>query len=151
MTFPNDRVRADEEPAAASGVMVQRIVDGDRAAEAELVARYARGVRLIISHASSDRSAIDDLCQETFRITLEKVRRGDVRDPSRLAGFICSLARNLVVDHFRRTHELRASPSFQTRRIRRRIRWTCCWLENVRPRRGRSLPSLVQNAIDRYC
>jgi RNA polymerase sigma-70 factor (ECF subfamily) len=101
--FPNDRFRAEEEPAAASGAMVQRIVDGDRAAEEELVARYARGVRLIISRASSDRSAVDDLCQETFRITLEKVRRGDVRDPSRLAGFVCSLARNLVVDHFRRT------------------------------------------------
>ena len=103
MGFRSSRSRADEEPAAqASGVMVQRIIDGDRAAEAELVARYARGVRLIVSRASSDRSAVDDLCQETFRIALEKVRRGDLRDPDRLAGFICSLARNLVVDHFRR-------------------------------------------------
>jgi RNA polymerase sigma-70 factor, ECF subfamily len=104
MTFRRTRSRADdEEPAAgASSAIVQRIVEGDRTAEEELVARYARGVRLIIGRASSDRSAIDDLCQETFRITLEKVRRGDVRDPDRLSGFICSLARNLVIDHFRR-------------------------------------------------
>jgi RNA polymerase sigma-70 factor, ECF subfamily len=103
MTFRNDRVRADEEPAAAAtAAMVRRIIDGDRAAEAEFVSRYARGVRMIISRASSDRSAVDDLCQETFAIALEKVRRGDVRDPDRLSGFICGLARNLVVDHFRR-------------------------------------------------
>jgi RNA polymerase sigma-70 factor (ECF subfamily) len=103
MTFRSHRSHADEEsPAAVSGAMVQRIIDGDRTAEAELVARYARGIRVIISRASSDRAAVDDLCQETFRIALEKVRRGDVRDPDRLAGFICSLARNLVVDHFRR-------------------------------------------------
>jgi RNA polymerase sigma-70 factor (ECF subfamily) len=104
MAFRRNRTDADdEEPAApASGEIVRRIVDGDRTAEAELVARYARGIRLIISRASSDRSVVDDLCQETFRITLEKVRRGDVRDPDRLSGFICSVARNLVVDHFRR-------------------------------------------------
>jgi RNA polymerase sigma-70 factor, ECF subfamily len=91
-----------ESTAAASSAIVQRIVEGDRTAEAELVARYARGVRLIINRSSSDRSAVDDLCQETFRIALEKIRRGDVRDPDRLSGFICSLARNLVVHHFRR-------------------------------------------------
>jgi len=103
MTFRNDRVRADEKPAAAAtAAMVRRIIDGDRAAEAEFVARYARGVRMIVSRTSSDRSAVDDLCQETFAVALEKVRRGDVRDPDRLSGFVCSLARNLVVDHFRR-------------------------------------------------
>lgn len=103
MMFRDDRLRADQAQAAvASGAMVQRIIDGDRAAEAELVARYARGVRLIISRISSDRSVVDDLCQDTFKIALEKVRRGDVRDPERLAGFICGLARNLVVDHSRR-------------------------------------------------
>jgi len=88
--------------ATASSAIVQRIIEGDRAAETELVSRYARGVRLIISRSSSDRSAIEDLSQETFRIALEKIRRGDVRDPERLSGFICSLARNLVVVHFRR-------------------------------------------------
>jgi RNA polymerase sigma-70 factor (ECF subfamily) len=104
MTFRSNRSGADDEEqsAASSSAIVQRIINGDRTAEAELAARYARGIRLIISRASSDRSAIDDLCQETFKITLEKVRRGEVRDPDRLSGFICSLARNLVVDHFRR-------------------------------------------------
>src|SRR5205807_503814 len=46
---------------------------------------------------------VDDLCQETFRIALEKIRVGDVRDAKRLSGFICALARNLTVQHFRRS------------------------------------------------
>jgi RNA polymerase sigma-70 factor, ECF subfamily len=103
MALPTHQNPADDgHDPGASGAMVRRIMDGDRCAEAELVARFARGVRMIISRTSSDRSVVDDLCQETFRLTLEKVRRGDVRDPDRLPGFICSLARNIVVAHFRR-------------------------------------------------
>jgi len=41
------------------------------------------------------------LCQETFRLVLEKVRRGDLREAERLSGFVCSLARNLAIDYFR--------------------------------------------------
>jgi RNA polymerase sigma-70 factor (ECF subfamily) len=103
ITFRNNPVRpGDQATTGATALMVRRIIDGDRTAEAEFVARYARGVRMIVSRASSDRSAVDDLCQETFKTALEKVRRGDVRDPERLSGFICGLARNLVVDYFRR-------------------------------------------------
>ena len=152
MTFSNHRSHADEEsPAAVSGAMVQRIIDGDRTAEAELVARYARGIRVIISRASSDRAAVDDLCQETFRIALEKVRRGDVRDPDRLAGFICSLARNLVVDHFPSCHADRRRASSPTGRIRRRIRSVGCWLANRRRRSELSWQSSVPHAIAKSC
>jgi RNA polymerase sigma-70 factor (ECF subfamily) len=82
--------------------LVRRIQTGDAGAEAALVRRYARGIAIIVARASSDRGAVDDLCQETFRVALERVRRGEVRDPDRLSGFICSLARNLVIEHFRR-------------------------------------------------
>ena len=44
----------------------------------------------------------DDIFQETFRIALEKIRKGQIREPDRLSGFIAALARNLVVGHFRR-------------------------------------------------
>ena len=82
--------------------LVRRIWAGDAAAESELVSRYGRGVTILIRRASSDASVVDDLYQQTFQIALEKIRRGDVREPERLSGFICSLARNLVIDHFRR-------------------------------------------------
>jgi RNA polymerase sigma-70 factor (ECF subfamily) len=82
--------------------LVSRIRTGDRQAESELVERYSRGVMIIISRGAHDTAVAEDLHQETFRVALEKVRQGDVREPERLSGFICGVARNLVIDHFRR-------------------------------------------------
>jgi RNA polymerase sigma-70 factor, ECF subfamily len=81
--------------------LVGRIRAGDSKAEEELVQRYRRGVFVIVSHSVADRSVAEDLHQETFRITLEKIRRGDVREPEKLSGFVCSVARNLAIEHFR--------------------------------------------------
>ncbi|HEU0176594.1 MAG TPA: sigma-70 family RNA polymerase sigma factor [Blastocatellia bacterium] len=82
--------------------LVSRIRAGDRQAEAELVERYSRGVRIIIRREVHDTAVAEDIYQETFRIALEKIRQGDVREPERLSGFICGVARNLVIEYFRR-------------------------------------------------
>src|SRR5262249_15920397 len=82
--------------------LAERIRAGDVAAEKDLVERYSRGVRVILRNAGADRFAQDDLHQETFRIALEKIRKGDLREPAMLNGFIAGLARNLATDHFRR-------------------------------------------------
>jgi len=86
----------------SSQELVERIRRGDLTAEAELVRRFSRGVSAIVRRSSRDRSAVEDVCQETFRVALEKLRRGDMREPHKLPGFIAALARNLVIDHFRR-------------------------------------------------
>lgn len=98
-----------DDPAESAGDLVGRIRRGDREAEDELVRRYRRGVAIILRAESGDAAAVDDLFQETFRIALEKIRQGDLREPKRLSGFICSLARNLVIDHFRRVAARRTS------------------------------------------
>lgn len=82
--------------------LVSRILAGDHQAEGELVERYSRGVTFILRRETGDTSAADDLYQETFRIALEKIRRGDLREPEKLSGFLCSIARNLVINYFRR-------------------------------------------------
>jgi len=83
--------------------LAELIRSGDAGAEQELVLRYSRGVKAILRNAAADRSVVDDLHQETFRIALEKIRRGDLREASGLGGFIASLARNLATDYFRRS------------------------------------------------
>jgi RNA polymerase sigma-70 factor (ECF subfamily) len=82
--------------------LVARIRNGERAAEAELVARYSRGVTLILRRAAAEPAVAEDLFQEIFLLLLEKIRAGELRDPDRLSGFVCSLARNMTVDYFRR-------------------------------------------------
>lgn len=82
--------------------LVPRIRGGDRQAEDELVRRFHRGVTVILIRASRDPSVVDDLHQDTFRIALEKIREGAVREPEKISGFIASVARNLVIEHFRK-------------------------------------------------
>jgi RNA polymerase sigma-70 factor (ECF subfamily) len=82
--------------------LARRIRAGDRQAEAELVERYSRGVMIIIRREVYDTAVAEDIYQDVFRIVLEKIRQGDVREPERLSGFVCGVARNLVIDYFRR-------------------------------------------------
>jgi len=82
--------------------LVERILRGDRSAESELVSRYQRGILVLLRNASRDPSVVEDLGQETLRVTIEKIRSGALREPGRLSGFVCAIARNLAIAHFRR-------------------------------------------------
>ncbi len=92
--------RSPAEDAAAA--LVRRIAAGDRRAEGQLVELYGRGLGYLLRHLTSDPATSEDLYQETFRIVLEKVRGGGVREPGKLAGFIRGTARNLCRSHYRR-------------------------------------------------
>jgi RNA polymerase sigma-70 factor (ECF subfamily) len=82
--------------------LVRRIRSGDPRAEEELIARFGEGLTFLLRRWTRGHSDAEDLYQETFRLALEKVRRGEVRDPERLAGFLRSLARNLSIEHYRK-------------------------------------------------
>jgi len=84
--------------------IVHSIQEGDRTAEEELIDRYRRGVTVVLrASARRNAAAVDDLFQETFRIAIEKIRGGSLREPAKLSGFLCSIARNLAIEHFRKT------------------------------------------------
>jgi RNA polymerase sigma-70 factor, ECF subfamily len=99
MESPRVETAASRETGHAAD-LVSRIRAGDQQAEADMVERYGRGVRMIVRHQTRHAAVSDDLYQETFRITLEKVRQGDLREPAKLSGFISSVARNLVIEYF---------------------------------------------------
>lgn len=82
--------------------IVRRITAGDSTAEPEIIRRYERGIAVIIDNVVRNQSATEDLSQETFKIVLEKLRRGELREPERLSGFVCSVARNAAIDYIRR-------------------------------------------------
>lgn len=93
---------AGEAGEVSSTGLVQRIRSGDPRAEEELVARFGEGLTFLLRRWTRGHSDAEDLYQETFRLALEKIRRGEVRDPERLAGFLRSLARNLSIEHYRK-------------------------------------------------
>lgn len=94
--------------------LVRRILAGDGSAEEELVHRYRRGVFFVLNQNVSDRAVAEDLFQETFRLTFEKIRGGQVREPERFSGFILSIARNLAIEHFRKSARARERQGEET-------------------------------------
>src|SRR5262245_5621804 len=101
--------------ASAAAVLARRIVAGDAAAEGDLVERYSRGVRFLLSELTRDRARTDDLHQETFRLVLQKVRAGELREPEKLPGFIRQIAKNLFIEDYRKaarraTEDLETAP-----------------------------------------
>jgi RNA polymerase sigma-70 factor (ECF subfamily) len=85
--------------------IVKRIMAGDSAAEEELILRYSHGVAVIIDRIVRSHAAAEDVSQETFKIALEKIRSGHVRQPDRLSGFVCAVARNTAIDYVRRVRK----------------------------------------------
>ncbi len=82
--------------------LVRRIVSGDPTAEAELVRRFSRAVSFLLRRLARDEAMVEDLYQETFRLVIEKVRGGELREAERLPGFVSSMARNLFLASVRR-------------------------------------------------
>ncbi len=91
----------DSKPPASPAILVRRIRAGDREAEREMVERYSRGVTFLLLELTGRRDRADDLHQETFRLVLEKVRAGELREPNKLPAFIRQLARNLFIAEYR--------------------------------------------------
>jgi RNA polymerase sigma-70 factor (ECF subfamily) len=93
---------SDEQEANAAVSLAQRIRAGDAAAEAELVARYSRGLLTFLRRQNA--ALADDLHQETFKIVLLRLREQELEDPSRLSGFLLRTARNLLIAEQRKFH-----------------------------------------------
>ncbi len=93
--------------------LVSAIRGGEPQAEEELVVRYRRGVTIILRQYLGQGAEAEDLFQETFRLTLVKVRGGEVREPERLAGFVSALARNLAIQSMRRDQRRQTEPGLE--------------------------------------
>jgi RNA polymerase sigma-70 factor, ECF subfamily len=60
-------------------------------------------VAILLDRHTSGRPEAEDLFQDTIRLALEKLRRGELREPAKLPGFLAGIARSLAIEHFRKT------------------------------------------------
>lgn len=58
---------------------------------------------ILLDRHANGRPEAEDLFQDTFRLALEKLRRGELREPAKLPGFLAGIARSLAIEHFRKT------------------------------------------------
>jgi RNA polymerase sigma factor (sigma-70 family) len=89
---------AYETPAA----LATAISRGDTKAEAALFARYYRPTLFILERKTGDPELAQDLCQEAFCITLERLRQQPLADPDKLPAFLHSIALNLYIGEIRK-------------------------------------------------
>lgn len=89
------------DPAAAAD-LVDRIAAGEKRAETELIERCGAALRFLARRFTRSEADAEDLYQETLMLALEKIRRREVREPERLAGFLRALAKNLSIQRYRR-------------------------------------------------
>lgn len=64
--------------------------------------RYTRPLRALLRQRLREPADVEDFLQTTFHLAFAKIRDGQVREPAKVGSFLTSLARNLVIEHFRR-------------------------------------------------
>lgn len=84
-----------EASAAQWTPLVERIQAGDESAMAELYQVFSRGIRFYLCRQLQSQE-IDDKVHDTFVIVVQAIRRGDLREPERLMGFVRTVVRRQV-------------------------------------------------------
>jgi RNA polymerase sigma factor (sigma-70 family) len=90
-----------QEAAQENERLVRAIVEGDREAEQAFAVRYLRPVKAMLMARSRDPDVAADLLQDVMIEAICAMRRGQLREPSKLSSFVTAIARNRLNNHFR--------------------------------------------------
>lgn len=98
----------DESPESWPGIVARVRRDDPRGIE-ELYLLFAKGARFYFCrHLGLE--DLDDRVHDTFLIVLDSVKRGELRDPQRLMGFIRTILRRQVATYVRANVDDRYAP-----------------------------------------
>lgn len=90
-----------EQAGQENARLVEAIACGDRAAEREFVQRFQPRVKAMLLARTRNADASADLLQDVIIEAICALRKGQLREPSKLTGFVLGIARNLLKGHFR--------------------------------------------------
>src|SRR5690349_21371409 len=97
--------------------LVNRIIAGDREAEAELVKHFQPAVLNIIRQATNS-SMIEDFAQDTLLLVIVKIRNGELNHPERLGAFVVKVAKNRVIEQMRKLRRQSGEDLEQAEQVR---------------------------------
>ncbi len=107
-----------DEPSSPSGggscpnstpdwaALVARIHAGDSSGMEQLYAIFSRGIRYYLCRQLGPQD-LDDKVHDTFLIVVQAIRRGELREPERLMGFVRTVVRRQVAAHIDRCVQTR--------------------------------------------
>ncbi len=96
----DDVVEPSESPIPAVNWhgLVERIQQGEESGMEELYTLFARGIRFYLCRQLGPQE-LDDKVHDTFLIVVQAIRRGELREPERLMGFVRTVVRRQVAGH----------------------------------------------------
>lgn len=83
--------------------LVSAIGKGNSHAETVLLEKYYRKVLFILRKRTGNEEQARDLCQEAFRVVLERLRREPLDEPGKLPSYLLNTAINLHIGEIRKS------------------------------------------------
>ena len=87
-------------------MLVARLQVGDPAAMAELYQVFAKGIRFYLCRQVGPQE-LDDRVHDAFLVVVQSIKRGELRDPRRLMGFVRTVVRRMVAAQIDRDVQVR--------------------------------------------
>ena len=81
--------------------LVERIHSGETDGMAELYHLFSKGIRFYLCRQLGPQE-LDDKIHDTFVVVVQAIRRGELREPQRLMGFVRTIVRRQVAAHIDR-------------------------------------------------
>jgi RNA polymerase sigma-70 factor, ECF subfamily len=156
----SETIREREQPATLSepswAVLVEQIRSGDPEGMEELYRVFAKGVRSYLWRQLGSQD-LDDKVHDIFLIITQSIRRGDLREPERLMGYVRTVLRRQVAAYIEdaihsRRNEVELDPSLHIadRQISPERRVLDQQTHEVAMRLLRSLPERDREVLTRF-
>jgi RNA polymerase sigma-70 factor (ECF subfamily) len=99
-TEPTETEPAAAAPDAYAGwvELVERIKSGESGSMEELYQLFSKGIRFYLCRQLGPQE-LDDKVHDTFVVVVQAIRRGELREPERLMGFVRTIVRRQVAAH----------------------------------------------------
>jgi RNA polymerase sigma-70 factor (ECF subfamily) len=102
----HSRVDARYFPTISWIDLVQGIKSGDQCSMEELYRVFLRGMRLYLTRQLGPQE-LEDKMHDTFLTAIDAIKKGDLREPCRLMGFVRTIVRRKAADHMNQASQTR--------------------------------------------
>lgn len=97
----------EEQPSYAHWAeLVERIRSGDERGMEELYKVFSTGIRYFL-YRQLGQQDVEDKVHDTFLIVVQAIRKGELREPERLMGFVRTVTRRQVAAHIQKASSVR--------------------------------------------
>jgi RNA polymerase sigma-70 factor (ECF subfamily) len=94
--------------------LVQLYINGNEEALSTLLQRHKRRIFSSIYVIVRDRALAEDLFQDTFFKVIQTLKRNQYSEEGKFLPWVLRIARNLIIDHFRKNKKLPTVPVYVT-------------------------------------